>query len=36
VNNALADAANTNAAVFGSAPLRTGRRVSEVELKFAF
>lgn len=36
LSTALSDAANTNAAVFGYAPLRTGRRVSEVMLKFTF
>ncbi|WP_162173538.1 carboxypeptidase-like regulatory domain-containing protein [Pseudacidobacterium ailaaui] len=33
---ALATATNTNAAVFGTAPLRTGRRISEMSLKFTF
>jgi hypothetical protein len=36
VNAALAAATNSNAAVFGYAPLRIGRRVSEVEIKFTF
>lgn len=36
VNQALASATNSNAAVFGTAPLRIGRRISEVELKFNF
>ena len=36
VNQALASATNSNAAVFGYAPLRTGRRVSEIEVKFNF
>ena len=36
VGQALSSAVNSNASVFGYAPLRTGRRVSEVELKFNF
>lgn len=33
---ALSSAANSNASVFGYAPLRIGRRVSEMEIKFNF
>ena len=36
ISTALATATNSNAAVFGYAPLRTGRRISEIELKFNF
>jgi hypothetical protein len=36
VSTALANATNANAAGFGYAPLRIGRRISEIELKFNF
>ena len=36
LSSALATAPNGNAAVFGRAPLRTGRRVVELALKFTF
>lgn len=36
IGTALTSATNSNASVFGRAPLRTGRRISEVELKFNF
>lgn len=36
VNTALASAVNSNATVFGYAPLRTGRRISEIEVKINF
>jgi hypothetical protein len=36
VSSALANATNSNAAGFGYAPLRIGRRTSEIELKFTF
>ncbi len=36
VTQAVATAPNTNASTFGLAPLRTGRRVAEVSLKFNF
>jgi hypothetical protein len=36
LSTALANATNSNASVFGYAPLRTGRRISEIEVKFSF
>ncbi len=36
VATALSSATNSNASVFGYAPLRTGRRISEIEMKFSF
>ncbi|MFZ0661842.1 MAG: carboxypeptidase-like regulatory domain-containing protein [Acidobacteriaceae bacterium] len=36
VSQALASASNSNASVFGYAPLRIGRRVTELEVKFNF
>lgn len=36
LGTALSSAANSNASVFGYAPLRIGRRVSEMEIKFNF
>lgn len=36
LNTALANATDSNAPVFGYAPLRLGRRISEVEVKFSF
>lgn len=36
LSNALADAANGNADVFGTSSIKIGRRISEVEVKFSF
>ncbi len=36
ISAALASATDSNASVFGAAPLRTGRRISEIELSYSF
>lgn len=36
ISTALSDATNSNSSVFGLVPLRTGRRVSEIQITFNF
>ncbi len=36
ISTALSDATNSNSSVFGQVPLRTGRRISEIQITFNF